>query len=59
MSETIENNISIQENSEILKKKRRPPGIHTPWAVKRNPERWLPDGRYSYHPLDPDYQKIF
>jgi hypothetical protein len=57
MSETIENNISIPENTEIVKKKRRPPGIHTPWSVvkEKTSARWLPDGTYNQRPLDPDY----
>jgi len=37
------------------KRKGRPTGIHTPWKVKKNPERWKEDGTYSYHPLDPNY----
>ena len=37
------------------KRKTRPPGIHTPWKVKKNPDRWKDDGTYSFHPLDPDY----
>ena len=47
MSETIS---AIQNKS-----KGRPSGIHTPWKVKKNPDRWKIDGTYSYHPLDPNY----
>ena len=41
--------------TESKKKGGRPSGVHTPWKVKKNPERWLPDGTYSFRPLDPNY----
>ena len=50
MSEISNNNLSFE-----FKRSGRPKGIHTPWAVKKNPDRWLPDGKYSYQPLDPQY----